>query len=396
MAALQIEGETNTGDDGDGLNELRQSLRSKKLLYIVDICREYDADTTLQSLVQWRKKDILEFIDDINNDHNMKQRIPPHKKNKFVNIIAQHAQNNELDPLKYVTSDKEERDAAKAMSDLVKDIKESMMNTSNSEEEIESSVVVCEKRIKDLFNAQVAAMRQREDVLLNDLNQIAAQKRNELNKAKEDLSSKLKEAQNVNKRINKMITMPISLDQVDKRKQTILTECDKVLKNKYNACTPVTNIIAVNANVEALQTLINRFGSVSISCIDAPVLLSVMNDGKNAKVRVRFDAKNPKKRVQMKVKWTLNSEEKEEKEQWNEKRIDNPKCNECTVCVKQSGSYQFKVSLEVADESGNHHCVESNIKSISIAQIMANLTVNRNETKVLQSDAIHRFNEVLV
>eukprot|EP01083_Nonionella_stella_P173587 599278_1 len=296
MAALQIEGETNTGDDGDGLNELRQSLRSKKLLYIVDICREYDADTTLQSLVQWRKKDILEFIDDINNDHNMKQRIPPHKKNKFVNIIAQHAQNNELNPLKYVTSDKEERDAAIAMSDLVKDIKESMMNTSNSEEEIESSVVVCEKRIKDLFNAQVAAMRQREDVLLNDLNQIAAQKRNELNKEKEDLMIKLKEAQNVNKRINKMIAMPISLDQVDKRKQIILTESDKILKEKYNAHAAATNTITVNANVEALQTLINRFGSVFMLCIDAPVLLSVMNDGKNAKVRVRFDAKNPKKK----------------------------------------------------------------------------------------------------
>eukprot|EP01083_Nonionella_stella_P068466 181771_1 len=163
MAALQVKGETNTGDDGDGLDELRQSLRSKKLLYIVGICREYDADTTLQSLVQWRKKDILEFIDDINNDDNIKQRIPAHKKNKFVNIITQHAPCNELDPTKHVTSDKEERDAANAISNMIKDMKASMRNTTNSEEEIEQCVVVCKKRIKDLFNAQVAVLRQREE-----------------------------------------------------------------------------------------------------------------------------------------------------------------------------------------------------------------------------------------
>eukprot|EP01083_Nonionella_stella_P192760 712330_1 len=276
MAALQVEGDTNTGyvdDDADDLNLLRQSLRNKKVLYIVDMCKDYDADITLESLVKWRSKDILELIDDINNDENVAHRIAVNKKNKFANIIAQHAQNHELDPTKHVTSDKEERDAAIAMSNFVKGIKASMMNTSHSEEEIESSVVVCEKRIKDLFNAQVAAMRQREDVLLNDLNQIAAEKRNELNKEKEDLMIKLKEAQNVNKRINKMIAMPISLDQVDKRKQIILTESDKILKEKYNAHAATTNVITVNANVEALQTLINRFGSVFMLCIDAPVLL---------------------------------------------------------------------------------------------------------------------------
>eukprot|EP01083_Nonionella_stella_P235984 829242_1 len=97
MAALQVEGETNTGDVEDGLNLLRQSLRSKNLLYIVDICREFDNEITLKSLTEWRKKDILEFIDEMNNDQSNQHHIPVRKKNKFANIIAQHASSNELE-----------------------------------------------------------------------------------------------------------------------------------------------------------------------------------------------------------------------------------------------------------------------------------------------------------
>eukprot|EP01083_Nonionella_stella_P258975 884543_1 len=95
-----------------------------------------------------------------------------------------------------------------------------------------------------------------------------------------------------------------------------------------------------------LSIVDNRFGSVSMLCINAPVLLSLINDGKNGKVRVTFDA-------EMKVKLILNTEEKKENEEWNEKRIgDNPSSNEFAVCVTQIGSYQFTVSLGVADEIG--------------------------------------------
>eukprot|EP01083_Nonionella_stella_P143013 443598_1 len=84
-----------------------------------------------------------------------------------------------------------------------------------------------------------------------------------------------------------------------------------------------------------LSIVDNRFGSVSMLCIDAPVLLSLINDGKNGKVRGIFD-------TEMKMKWILNTEEKKENEEWNEKRIgDNPSSNEFAVCVTQIGSYQF-------------------------------------------------------
>ena len=89
MASSQVEG-ANTGNK-DGLDELRQELKSKGVYFIVDICRQVDEDLTLKALLEYRKKDILEAIDDINDDESNQHRIPSIKKNKFAKIITEFA-----------------------------------------------------------------------------------------------------------------------------------------------------------------------------------------------------------------------------------------------------------------------------------------------------------------
>eukprot|EP01083_Nonionella_stella_P182678 657927_1 len=113
MAALQVEGAVAT-QVGDGLDELRNELRSAKVFYIVDICKEMGDDVTLNTLVELRKDDILELIDEINKDESNQYHIPVVKKNKFAKIIVTHAPN---DPLKHVILDKKERDAILKLSD---------------------------------------------------------------------------------------------------------------------------------------------------------------------------------------------------------------------------------------------------------------------------------------
>ncbi len=91
MTASQVEGAGTVVNDG--LNELRDRLRKKNVLFILDICKDSDDDANLTFLVQLRKCDILELIDEINKDleqSNKVSKISVVKKNKFAEIISKY------------------------------------------------------------------------------------------------------------------------------------------------------------------------------------------------------------------------------------------------------------------------------------------------------------------
>ena len=75
----------------DKLLSLKQELKEKCVYDIVDLCKKYDKDYTLEELVQYRKIDILELIDGINKAKSDNNKIPVNKKNKFAAIISQFA-----------------------------------------------------------------------------------------------------------------------------------------------------------------------------------------------------------------------------------------------------------------------------------------------------------------
>eukprot|EP01084_Bolivina_argentea_P004512 8588_1 len=152
MAALQVEGAVAT-QVGDSLDQLRDELRSAKVFYIVDICKEMGDDVTLSTLLELRKEDILELIDEINKDESNQYRIPVLKKNKFAKIITNYAPN---DTSKFFTSDKKERDAILKLARRIAQIISSITSVSQTKEKINAAVKQCEREIQQMFEEQIS------------------------------------------------------------------------------------------------------------------------------------------------------------------------------------------------------------------------------------------------
>ena len=67
--------------------DLINQLKEYKVFDIVKTCQEYDEEYCLESFLEYRKKDILEAIDEINEDDNNQHKISVARKNKFAKII---------------------------------------------------------------------------------------------------------------------------------------------------------------------------------------------------------------------------------------------------------------------------------------------------------------------
>eukprot|EP01083_Nonionella_stella_P267805 904914_1 len=116
----QVEGDvTHPTDD---IQSLTAKLRSKQLLYIVNIITEYDDDLSLESLLECSKTDVTGLIDEINNDEANQHNITVSKKIKFANIITAYADPN-TKIVRVIVGEEEEQ----AMTEL--DVYESKITT---------------------------------------------------------------------------------------------------------------------------------------------------------------------------------------------------------------------------------------------------------------------------
>eukprot|EP01083_Nonionella_stella_P293171 996989_1 len=259
MAALQVEGAVAT-QVGDSLDQLRDELRSAKVFYIVDICKEMGEDVTLSTLVEWTKEDILELINDINKDESNQYRIPVVKKNKFAKIIATHAPN---DPSKHVILAEKEQDVILKLSNRLKQIESSFASVSQIKEKIKTTVKQCESKIELIFEEQIQHLKERKKVLLNALHKIADDKMKSLTKQADDLKQKLSKTEQVHKKVNAMIKTPIALDQIDKRTQLIIDNCSAEMNDTFNPNPIANSCINVSADKAYLANIISSFGAVS-------------------------------------------------------------------------------------------------------------------------------------
>ena len=113
MAAAQIEGADTGLNPTDDIGGLETQLKKKKVWYIVDICTQYDEDVTLEALLEYRKTDILELIDEINNDDSNDHSISVVKKNKFAKIVSQYAAQANADIIVAMPNNENDFDASK-------------------------------------------------------------------------------------------------------------------------------------------------------------------------------------------------------------------------------------------------------------------------------------------
>eukprot|EP01084_Bolivina_argentea_P290704 499414_1 len=102
----------------------------------------------------------------------------------------------------------------------------------------------------------------------------------------------------------------------------------------------------------------------------------------------------------MKVEWILHNddEKKEEKEEWNNEIVVlNDNIHQTKITVTQYeivGVYYFRLSYN--NGVHNAYSPNSNMKSIKIVKnrknIFPDLIVKSNETEILQSYKLHKFN----
>eukprot|EP01083_Nonionella_stella_P087153 242323_1 len=70
------------------IEELRQLLVEGNVMYIVNICTQWDNRVTLEKIASWRKHDILEFIKTLNEDGGNNHEISVIDRNEFADAIA--------------------------------------------------------------------------------------------------------------------------------------------------------------------------------------------------------------------------------------------------------------------------------------------------------------------
>ena len=84
------EGSGENEDVTDYVELLRTRLKEKKLLYIADAIIEFDNELTLQDLLGWKKDDLVEIVDDLNEQLSQdgKDKINVRHKNKFATNVV--------------------------------------------------------------------------------------------------------------------------------------------------------------------------------------------------------------------------------------------------------------------------------------------------------------------
>eukprot|EP01084_Bolivina_argentea_P181112 312838_1 len=83
------------GIEIDDLFDLKDDLRKKNLFYIVDLCEKLDPYCSLDALLQYRRNDILEVLDEINDNEAIianKKKISAREKNKFAAAITKFSE----------------------------------------------------------------------------------------------------------------------------------------------------------------------------------------------------------------------------------------------------------------------------------------------------------------
>eukprot|EP01083_Nonionella_stella_P087155 242327_1 len=122
------------------IEELRQLLVERNVMYIVNICTQLDNRVTLEKIASWRKHDILEFIKTLNEDGGNNHEISVIDRNEFADAIAgwngtanenDHFFRNEpnedscdsKDPNDNNEAETATHDATELMNDLLNDIK---------------------------------------------------------------------------------------------------------------------------------------------------------------------------------------------------------------------------------------------------------------------------------
>ena len=67
-----------------------KKIEKKKLLYIADVCIEWDDKLTLRYLSDMRWVEILDLLEELNEDTTYKHTISTMHRNDFANIIAEY------------------------------------------------------------------------------------------------------------------------------------------------------------------------------------------------------------------------------------------------------------------------------------------------------------------
>eukprot|EP01084_Bolivina_argentea_P164351 285730_1 len=253
MAASQVEG-ANTSVVNDDLNELRNRLKQKNVLFILDICKDNDADVDLAFLITLRKCDILELIDEINKDlqeSKKYKKVSVVKKNKFADIISKYVDEQNValpndanivntNPSLHAIVDKEERHAIIALSNRIAKIGSSILSVSTTIKDVEKTAKLCESEINQVFSLEMSKLDKRKRILLNELDKIGEDKKNKLRQQAEDLKNKLNDTKALHTQMNVVLKKPIALNDVDKRKQLIVEKCNTEENKQFNT-NPNTN-----------------------------------------------------------------------------------------------------------------------------------------------------------
>ena len=144
------EGEEGTNEESvDYVKLVTATLKEKKLLYIADILFQYDSDITIDELLKWNRKDIVDTIKMINDDENNKHEINPLHKNKFAKLVEQVAakQKEELEKQQVAPSASTPSSQMKLLF-LGKEEEEAVEAIKNGQKYMEQSV----KKMPQLFN----------------------------------------------------------------------------------------------------------------------------------------------------------------------------------------------------------------------------------------------------
>eukprot|EP01083_Nonionella_stella_P073106 197434_1 len=391
--ATQVEGSEPTRNPNDGLDRLQNELSENKVLYIADICIEHNEHNTLQELVQWRKVDILQLVDEINDNQTNQHKIDVSAKNRFAKILSQYAQNldnsNVDDPNKHVWTDTEERCCIIELSQRIKALSAGLISIGSTVKGINDTIRNLEKEINETFQQQIDVLNIRKKELLNQLQKIANEKTNALNRQAISLKEKLTEADKVYKKMNNLIKKPISLEEMEERKKLVMKQCDGELQHDINPNPIRTANISFSADTKSIQSFIKTFGT--FNDLDVPILLSLENGEHNKQIVIKWKCHQTQPNINdMKIEWiseSTNVDEKENSNDWKSKTVSSHS-NSGTITVESAGSYTVRICYENAPKS--------NIKTIKIPLNNNVLIIGDSEIKELESDTLHIFERIIV
>eukprot|EP01083_Nonionella_stella_P287536 978778_1 len=304
----QVEGDaTHPTDD---IQALTAKLRSKQLLYIVDIITEFDDDLSLESLLECRTADIMGLIDEINNDETNQHNITYSKKIKFAKIITTYAQGIKVvDPntkiVRVIVGEEEEQ----AMNEL--DVYESKITTliekvNERNHELTANTKQGEAKIESMFNALIEQIQNQKQKMKHDLQEITQTKRSKITLTLQRLQAEHKKIKEKIQKCNAwMQDATIGRTQ---RKEHILGSYNEVNKQRLT-----DDVVDMNVEIycESMQKdAVSSFIS-NVCCVyghrhPIPIIQNVeCKSIRTTEATVHFDASLSEQDEQKKVHSTL-------------------------------------------------------------------------------------------